>query len=63
MRYRNASPETRTWPGLVNADTGTTVHLAPGESAEIDGNVTDGRLVPERKPTKNKADTEELTHG
>lgn len=50
MRYRNTSPEHRTWPSLVNAETGTTLELAPGETAEIDGDVNDPRLKPEPKP-------------
>jgi hypothetical protein len=35
-RVTNTSEETRYWGALVNAETGTTLELAPGESAECD---------------------------
>lgn len=34
--YRNVSEHTRTWGRLTDKATGTTLELAPGESAEVD---------------------------
>jgi hypothetical protein len=41
MRYRNVSDERHIWPHLVDAGTGRTLDLAPGEDAEISGRVAD----------------------
>lgn len=35
MRYRNSSIHARVWPHLTNAETGRTLHLEPGEDAEV----------------------------
>lgn len=35
MRYVNTSSERLIWPRLVNAATGATLELGPGESAEV----------------------------
>lgn len=61
MRYRNTDRTERVWPALVNADTGTTLQLGPGEIAHVDGDVTDPWLarVRDEKPAKSKPDTTE----
>lgn len=51
MRYRNCSNATRVWPALTNTATGTTLILAPGESADVDATVHDPALTPEPDPT------------
>lgn len=56
MRYRNVSGEHRTWPTLMNADTGRTLELDDGEDAEVAGDVTDHRLAPVR-PRKSEPTT------
>lgn len=57
MRYRNTSDATRIWPGLTDNATGCTLQLDPGETAEVDGDVTDTYLtvVKEPKPAKDPA--------
>lgn len=35
MRYENTDVLAHVWQTLVNADTGATLELAPGESAEV----------------------------
>lgn len=54
-QLRNSDALARTWPRLVNADTGSTLHLEPGEAAPVvawsgavvkeDGSVVSPRLV------------------
>lgn len=36
QRVTNSDHLRRTWPHLVNADTGATLELGPGESANVD---------------------------
>lgn len=51
MRYQNISGERRIWPWLKNADTGRTLELDPGESAEIDGDIHSPYLAPVQAET------------
>lgn len=46
--FENTSPVERTWSNLTDSKTGRTVHLAPGDTAEIE--VPDGFDDPFLKP-------------
>lgn len=54
-RYTNTSNATRIWLTLTNPETGTTLELAPGESAELDlpADFTDPFLT-ETAPAKSR---------
>lgn len=57
MRYVNTSSETRIWPGLIDAATGRTLQLGPGESADVAGTPTGPYLTPAKTKPAAKADS------
>lgn len=58
MLMENTDFHTRTWNTLVNAETGRTLELAPGEQADVElpDDFTDAFLKPAKaKPKKSSA--------
>lgn len=57
QRVTNAHHLCRAWPHLVNAETGATLELAPGESADVDlpAEFADAHLTTSREAVRRVA--------